>query len=89
MNYEEQIIELKKRIEFLEKEENKRISKKKIKIGFEVSKILIVVFLFGIIYFNYIKPIKDKIDYVEDKISGVETFIDEKISLLDKFNLFS
>lgn len=89
MNYEEQITELKRRIEFLENEEKKRISKKKIKIAFEISKILIIFILFGMIYFSYIKPIKDKIDYVEDKISNVEIFIDEKISLLDKFNLFS
>ena len=55
MNYEEQILELKKRIEFLEKEEKKRIAKRKLKIGFEIGKILIIIILFGVIYFNYIK----------------------------------
>lgn len=89
MNYEEQILELKKRIECLEKLEKKRNSKKRLKIMFEVSKLLIIVIIFGLIYFNYIKPVKEKIDYIEDKVVNVEDYIGEKLDLLNKFNPFS
>jgi hypothetical protein len=89
MNYEEQILELKKRIELLEKQEKKRNAKKKLKIIFELSKFLIIIIIIGLIYFNYIKPIADKINYVEDKVGNVEDYIDEKIDLLNKFNPFS
>ena len=91
--YEEQILELKRRIEVLEKAENKRIQKRKIEIAFDVFKFLLIVILLLVVYIyvygNYIKPYKEKIDYVEEKIENVENFVSDKWDLINKYNPFA
>ena len=93
MNYEEQISELKKRIEILEKEENKRKAKRKRKIIFEIVKFLIIIGLimggYLYIYNNFVKPYKEKIDYFEQKVDNVENFIDKQWDNIQKYNPFS
>ena len=93
MSYEEKILELEKRIAFLEKEEIKRIKKRKIKIIFEVCKLLLIVSLiiggYVYIYSNFIKPYKEKMDAFNEKIDGVEEFIDDKWDIINKYNPFS
>ena len=92
MNYESKIKELTERIEKLEKVENKRIAKRKIKIIFTTIKILFIlaIIVFGYIYINnhYIKPYKEKIDYVNDKVETIESFIDDKWQTIQKYNPF-
>ena len=82
MNYEEKINKLEERIKILEKAENKRITKRKIKIGFEIAKIVAVITLLLIVYINInnkiIKPYKEKINYIEEKINDVEKITNEK-----------
>lgn len=86
MTNEEKIIELTKRIEILEAAENKRITKRKIKIAYELAKIiiLIVILLTAYLYINskVIKPYKEKVDYINDKVNNVQNFVE------DKFNSF-
>ena len=93
MNYEEKIKELTERIEVLEKAENKRIVKKRISIILNTIKIVIIlgIILFGYIYINnhYIKPYKEKIDYVNDKVENIQSFIDDKLQSIQKFNIFN
>ena len=93
MNYEEKIKELNDRIEKLEKAEARRVLKKKIKISFEVSKVVIIVIILvsGYFYINnkLIKPYKDKIDYVEEKVNYVEKFVKDKWNSIQKYNPFS
>ena len=78
MNNEEKIIELTKRIEVLEAAENKRIKQKKIKIAYEITKIVIIlgIILTGYIYINVkvIKPYKEAVNKVNDKINNVQDF---------------
>jgi len=88
MNYDEQILELKKRIEFLEKAENKRIMKKKRDFAFKIGKFILIVILLFLGYINFIKPYKEKIDYFEQKINSVEEFINEKLDVLGDYNSF-
>lgn len=86
MTNEEKINELTKRIEILEAAENKRITKRKIKIAYELAKIiiLIVILLSAYLYINskVIKPYKEKVDYINDKVNNVQNFVE------DKFNSF-
>ena len=93
MNYEEKILELERRIAFLEGEENKRIRKRKIKIAFEVGKLLLIIGLiiggYIYIYSNFIKPYKEKIDSFSEKMGVVEEFIDDKWDVISKYNPFS
>ena len=93
MNYEEKILELQRRIEVLEKAESKRIAKRKRQIVFEVCKVAVIlgiVVLFGIyVYSNWVKPYKEKVDFVNDKIESVEGFVNDKLSIIDKYNTFA
>ena len=93
MDYEDKIRELSERIEKLEKAEAKRVLKKRIKITFEISKVVIIilVIIVGYFYINniFIKPYKDKIDYVEEKVNYVESFVKDKWNSLQKYNPFS
>lgn len=77
-----QIEELNKRIEYLEKKELKRTRKKQIEIALQVLKITIILVIIFTVYTNVnkklIKPYKEKIDYVEEKVNNVETFVHEK-----------
>ena len=93
MSYEEKILELEKRIAFLEGEENKRIKKRKTKIAFEITKLLLIIGLiiggYVYIYSNFIKPYKEKIDSFSEKMDIVEEFIDDKWDIFNKYNPFS
>ena len=91
MNYEEQILELKKRIEVLEKAEHKRVSKRKREIIFKIIKFVVVTFVLVLciffVYNNYVKPYKEKIDYYGEKIDTVESYIKDKLDIFG--NIFS
>ena len=93
MNYEEKIKELTERIEVLEKTENKRIVKRRISIGLNILKFIIIIglLLFAYIYVNnhYIKPYKEKIDYVNEKVETIQSFIDNKWQSIQKLNPFN
>ena len=93
MNYEEQILELRKRIEVLEKAEKKRITKKKLEITLGIVKFLVIVIVLVVgwwyLYNNYIKPYKEKIDYFEEKVDTVENFVSEKWDTINKYNPFA
>lgn len=93
MNYEEKIEELTKRIEKLEKEENKRKSKAKIKTIYKITKLIVIIILLllGYNYLNnkFIKPYKEKVDYVDGKINSIESYINDKWDNLQKYNPFS
>lgn len=93
MDYEDKIRELSERIEKLEKAEAKRVLKKRIKITFEISKVVIIILVIAVGYFyinnKFIKPYKDKIDYVEEKVNYVESFVKDKWNSIQKYNPFS
>ena len=93
MNYEEKIKELTERIEQLEKAENKRKLKRNIKITIKVIEILAILTIILITYYQIntklIKPYKDKIDYLEEKINTVENFAKEKWESIKKYNPFT
>lgn len=92
MNYEEKIQELSERIAILEKAENKRKTKKKIQITLEIIKILVIFTIIFIVYINInnkiIKPYKEKIDYVEDKVNSVEKIVQDKWDIIKSYNPF-
>ena len=89
MNYEEKIRELTERVEKLEKAENKRILKRRIEIGTKIVIGLIIVILLVVAYIHInntlIKPYKEKIDYVNEKVDKVQGFIDDKLGGLSKY----
>jgi len=89
MNYEEKIRELTLRVEKLEKAENKRILKRRIEIGTKIVIGLIIVILLVVAYIHInntiIKPYKEKIDYVNEKVDKVQGFIDDKLGGLSKY----
>ena len=89
MNYEEKIRELTEKVEKLEKAENKRIVKKRISIITKVI-VLVVILILLFIGYNYvnntiIKPYKEKIDYVNEKVDAVQEFIDDKLGGISKY----
>ena len=83
MNYEEKIQELTKRIEKLEKAEQKRIIKKRIEIITRISMFLITIIVIFLLwnYVNnsYIKPYKESIDKVNEKIDTIDNYLDDPI----------
>lgn len=83
MNYEEKIRELTERIEKLEKAEHRRIVKRRIEIITKVVIGLIVLVLLFMAYVHInntiIKPYKEKVDYVNEKVDKVQGFIDDKL----------
>ena len=85
MNYEEKIKELSDRIEKLEKYENKRQLKRKIQFSLKVLKVIIVIV---VIYIKYVQPYKEKIDYVDEKVNTVESFVKDKWEMIRKYNPF-
>ena len=89
MNYEEKIRELTERVEKLEKAENKRIIKRRIEIITKavIALIVIILLIIGFVYVNntIIKPYKEKIDYVNEKIDTVQNFVDDKFGGLSKY----
>lgn len=90
MTNEEKIEELNKRIEILEKAENKRIAKRKIKIAYEITKIiiLIAILLTAYLYVNnkIIRPYQEKVDFINEKLDNAQGFVEDKFS--DFKNLF-
>lgn len=88
MNYEEKIRELTERVEKLEKAENKRILKRRIEIGTKIviGIIILVLLIMAYIHINntIIKPYKEKIDYVDEKVDKVQGFIDDKLGGFSK-----
>ncbi len=78
MSSEEKIKELTERIEKLEKAEGKRVIKKRLEIAWGLTKLLVVIILLFMAW-NYIKPYKEKIDLVSEKVDKVETFINDKL----------
>ena len=93
MNYEAKIKELTDRIEKLEKAENKRVLKKRVTLITKCLVILVIAVLIflGYNYVNktYIKPYKEKIDYVSEKVDSIQEFIDDKLGSLKKYGLFN
>ena len=89
MNYDEKIRELTERIEVLEKAEHKRILKRKIEIitKIVITLIILILLFIGYIYVNnkFIKPYKEKIDYVNEKVEDVQGFIDDKLGGLKSY----
>ena len=79
MSSEEKIRELTERIEKLEKAENKRTIKRRIDLVFKLIKLAVFVVLIFMAY-NFIKPYKEKIDLVSEKVENVEQFINDKFS---------
>ncbi len=86
---EEKIRELTERIEKLEKAEHKRVVKRRIEIGAKIVfwLALIVFLVLAYIHINntIIKPYKEKIDFVDEKVDKVQNFIDEKLGGLTKY----
>lgn len=84
MTNEEKIIELTKRIEILEAAEKKRIAKRKIKIAYELTKIiiLITIFLTAYLYVNnkVIKPYKEKVDFINEKVDNFGNLVEDKFN---------
>lgn len=89
MNYEEKIRELTERVEKLEKSEYRRVVKRRIEIITKVviGLIIIVLLVMAYIHINntIIKPYKEKIDYVNEKVDNVQGFIDNKLGGLSKY----
>ena len=93
------IDELTKKVEFLENQEKKRIKEKKIKTAFKITKIAVIV---GIVLFigikinnKIVKPTREKLDFVEEKIKvvdekvdGVGDFLKDKVDSLKGLNPF-
>lgn len=79
MSSEEKIKELTERIEVLEKAEHKRQVKKTIGLIWGLTKLGIFIALIFIAW-GYIKPYKEKIDMVSEKVDSVEKFITDKFS---------
>jgi hypothetical protein len=50
---------------------------------------MILVIGYCYIYNTFVKPYKDKVDYVEEKIDSVENFVDEKLDIISKYNPFN
>ena len=88
MNYEEKIKELNDRIERLEKYENKRQLKRKLQLSLKIAKIIIVLVVIVMMYVKFILPYKEKIDYVEQKVNTVESFVKDKWEMIQKYNPF-
>ena len=82
MDYEIKIKELTERIEVLERAENKRVLKRKVRIYSKIGIALIVaiILISSYIYVNqkYIKPYKEKIDYINEKIEIIEDYTNNK-----------
>ena len=93
------IDELTKKVEFLENQEKKRIKNKNFKTVLKILKIAIIV---GIILFigikinnKIVKPTREKLDFVEEKIKvvdekvdGVGEFLKDKVDTLKNINPF-
>ena len=88
MNYEDKIKELTERIEVLEKQEHKRTIKRRIELTFKLIKVIAIIVIIIMIY-SYIKPYKEKIDELDNKVDSVETYVKDKWNSIQKFNPFN
>ena len=88
MKYEEKIEELTKRIEFLEKKERIRIIKARIALFFKLIILGIIIFAMYKTYM-FVKPYKEKIDAIDEKVTKVENFVNEKWNSIKKYNIFN
>ena len=79
MSSEERIKQLEERIEVLEKAEHKRTVKKTISLIWGLIKLGVFIALIFVAW-SYIKPYKEKIDKVSEKVDSVEKFISDKFS---------
>lgn len=93
------IDELTKKVEFLEKQEKKRIKSKNFKTFLKILKIAIII---GIVLFigikinnKIVKPTREKLDFVEEKIKvvdkkvdGVGDFLKDKVDSIKGLNPF-
>ena len=93
------IDELTKKVEFLENQEKKRIKSKNFKTFLKILKIAVIV---GIVLFigikinnKIVKPTREKLDFVEEKIKvvdekvdGVGNFLKDKIDSIKGLNPF-
>ena len=84
MSSEEKIKALEERIEVLEKAEHKRNVKKGIKLAWGLTKLIVVIVLVFMAW-SYIKPYKEKIDMVSEKVDKVEECISSKFSGFKSF----
>lgn len=70
------INELNERIDYLEKREQKRKRKETTRLVFNLLKAVVIIaaLVYGYIYVNnnFIKPYKEKVDYIEEKIDKVQ-----------------
>lgn len=88
MEYEEKISELTERIEYLEKKERRRVIKARIALFFRLIILGIIIFFIYKAYM-FIKPYKEKIDAIDEKVNTVESFVNDKWEKLQKFNIFN
>ena len=84
MSSEEKIKELTERIEVLEKAEHKRTVKKNIRLAWGLIKLGVFVALIFMAW-SYIKPYKEKIDMVSEKVDKVESYINDKLGGLRNY----
>ena len=75
------IDELTQKVAFLEKEEKKRVRKRKINTTLKILKISAIVLILLMFYIKInnkiIKPTREKLDFVEEKISNVDEKVDK------------
>lgn len=84
MSSEERIKQLEERIEVLEKAEHKRTIKKTISLIWGLIKLGVFIALIFIAW-SYIKPYKEKIDMVSEKVENVEKVINDKLGGLKSY----
>ncbi len=91
MNIEEKLNDLDKRLAALEKVEKRRKIMARINLGFKAVLLVVLVIVFFKAY-SYLKTFKEKIDQIqsiEDKLNVTETFLQEQLDNLNKFNPFN
>ncbi len=84
MSSEEKIKALEERIEVLEKAEHRRTVKRNIGIAWSLIKLGVFITLI-LIAWSYIKPYKEKIDMVSEKVENVEKVINDKLGGLKSY----
>ncbi|MBR7042442.1 MAG: hypothetical protein IKI04_02965 [Bacilli bacterium] len=84
MSSEEKIKALEERIVVLEKAEQKRKVKRIIGIVWDLIKLGVFIAILVMAY-NFIKPYKEKIDTVSEKVEEVEKFVNDKLGGFSKY----
>ena len=39
-------------------------------------------------YNTFVKPYKEKVDFIEEQIDGVQDFVNDKWNIISKYNIF-